>query len=84
MTHTLVVSDAAELRHVALFAPRNCTGNSGDIGDTVLQTSLLRTLVDRSVFPSLATVHWWGTKWVVDRLLSSDLISGFRKQERDG
>ena len=50
------------------MAPRNCTGNSGDVGDTVLQTSLVRSLLNRTLFPQLATVHWWGTKWVVDQL----------------
>ncbi len=38
---------AGDLKWVALFAPPNCTGNSGVVGDTILQTSLVRTLLDR-------------------------------------
>lgn len=60
--------NASNLKQIALFAPPNCTGNSGIIGDTILQTSLARTLLDRSLFPQLEKVHWWGAKWVVDQL----------------
>lgn len=56
------------LKTIALFAPPNCTGNSGVIGDTILQTSLVRTLLDRSLFPDLQQIHWWGAKWVVEEL----------------
>jgi hypothetical protein len=59
---------ASDLTRVLLFAPRNCTGNSGAIGDTILQTSFVRTLLDRSLFPDLQEIHWWGTKWVIDQL----------------
>jgi ADP-heptose:LPS heptosyltransferase len=56
------------VKHVALFAPPNCTENSGAIGDTVLQTSLVQTLLDRRLFPELETVHWWGAHWVINQL----------------
>ena len=59
---------ASDLTRVLLFAPRNCTGNSGAVGDTILQTSFVRTLLDRSLFPGLQEIHWWGTKWVIDEL----------------
>jgi len=57
-----------EVKQVALFAPPNCTGNSGVVGDTVLQTSLVRSLLDRSLFPNLQKVHWWGAKSIIDLL----------------
>lgn len=59
---------AENLRVIALFASQNCTGASGVIGDTILQTSLVRTLLDRSLFPQLEKVHWWGVEWVVKDL----------------
>jgi glycosyl transferase family 9 (putative heptosyltransferase) len=62
---------AKDVTTALLFAPKDCTGNSGAIGDTILQTSLLRTLIDRSVFPNLEEIHWWGTKGVIEELFPS-------------
>ncbi|MBL8161772.1 MAG: hypothetical protein JNJ61_07280 [Anaerolineae bacterium] len=59
---------AGNLKRVVLLAPPNCTGRSGIIGDTILQSSLVRTLLDRSLFPRLEKVYWWGAKWIVDEI----------------
>lgn len=56
------------VKRIALFAPANCTENSGAIGDTILQTSFVRTLLDHCLFPELEVVHWWGADWVVNQL----------------
>jgi|GEM_PF-4533314 len=57
-----------EIEKALVFAPRNCTGNSGAVGDTVLQTSFIRTLLDRSLFPAVKELHWWGTRGVISCL----------------
>lgn len=59
---------ASDVQGALVFAPKDCTGNSGAVGDTILQTSFIRTLLDRSLFPKLGCVHWFGTKWVIDSL----------------
>ncbi len=56
------------ISRILLFAPQNCTGNSGAVGDTILQTSFVRTLLSRDLFPALPKIHWWGTQQVIDSL----------------
>lgn len=62
------IKQARDIEYICLFAPQNCTGASGMIGDTVLQTSLVRTLLDRSLFPSLKRVYWWGAASILNSL----------------
>ena len=47
------------IKHIAVFAPAGCTGYPGTIGDTILQSSLIETLLHRHHFPALERVAWW-------------------------
>ena len=72
------------ITRILLFAPQNCTGNSGAVGDTILQTSFVRTLLRRDLFPRLRELHWWGTRWVITDLFPDLNTSLVRVYEWDG